>query len=90
MSIKPLADRVLIKPAAAEEKTASGIIIPDSAKEKPLKGEVIAVGNGTKDEEMIVKKGDQVLYGKYAGTELELDGEKLLIMRQSDILGILS
>jgi chaperonin GroES len=90
MSIRPLADRVLIKPAAAEEKTASGIIIPDSAKEKPLKGEVIAVGNGTKDEEMIVKKGDQVLYGKYAGTELELDGEKLLIMRQSDILGILS
>ncbi|MBN1462405.1 MAG: co-chaperone GroES [Paludibacteraceae bacterium] len=90
MSIKPLADRVLIKPAAAEEKTASGIIIPDSAKEKPLKGEVIAVGNGTKDEEMIVKKGDQVLYGKYAGTELEIDGEQLLIMRQSDILGILS
>lgn len=89
MSIKPLADRVLIKPAAAEEKTASGIIIPDSAKEKPLKGEVIAVGNGTKDEEMIVKKGDQVLYGKYAGTELEIDGEQLLIMRQSDILGII-
>lgn len=90
MSIKPLADRVLIKPATAEEKTASGIIIPDSAKEKPLKGEVIAVGNGTKDEEMIVKKGDQVLFGKYAGTELDLDGEKLLIMRQADILGILS
>jgi chaperonin GroES len=88
MSIKPLADRVLIKPAAAEEKTASGIIIPDSAKEKPLKGEVIAVGNGTKDEEMIVKKGDQVLYGKYAGTELEIDGEQLLIMRQSDLLAI--
>jgi len=90
MSIKPLADRVLIKPTAAEEKTASGIIIPDSAKEKPLKGEVIAVGNGTKDEEMVVKVGNQVLFGKYAGTELELDGEKLLIMRQSDILGILS
>lgn len=89
MSIKPLADRVLIKPAEAEEKTASGIIIPDSAKEKPLKGKVIAVGNGSKDEEMIVKKGDQVLYGKYAGTELELDGEQLLIMRQSDIFAII-
>ncbi|MDR1679778.1 MAG: co-chaperone GroES [Prevotellaceae bacterium] len=88
MNIKPLADRVLIKPAAAEEKTASGIIIPDSAKEKPLKGEVIAVGNGTKDEEMIVENGDTVLYGKYAGTELELDGEKYLIMKQSDILAI--
>lgn len=90
MSIKPLADRVLIKTADAEEKTASGIIIPDSAKEKPLQGEVIAVGNGTKDEEMVVKTGDIVLYGKYAGQEIELDGEKFLIMRQSDILGILS
>ena len=90
MNIKPLADRVLVKPAAAEEKTVSGIIIPDTAKEKPLKGEVIAVGNGTKDEEMLVKEGDQVLYGKYAGTEIEVDGEKLLIMRQSDILAILS
>jgi len=89
MNIKPLADRVLIKPAVAEEKTASGIIIPDSAKEKPLKGEVLAAGNGTKDEEMVVKKGDVVLYGKYAGTELELDGEKYLIMRQSDILAII-
>ena len=89
MNIKPLADRVLIKPATAEEKTASGIIIPDSAKEKPLKGEVLAAGNGTKDEEMVVKKGDVVLYGKYAGTELELDGEKYLIMRQSDILAII-
>ncbi len=89
MNIKPLADRVLVKPAAAEEKTASGIIIPDSAKEKPLRGEVLAVGNGTKDEEMVVKKGDNVLYGKYAGTELELDGEKYLIMRQSDILAII-
>ncbi len=88
MNIRPLADRVLVKPAAAEEKTASGIIIPDSAKEKPLKGEVLAVGNGTKDEEMVVKKGDVVLYGKYAGTELELEGEKHLIMRQSDILAI--
>ena len=89
MNIKPLADRVLVKPAAAEEKTASGIIIPDSAKEKPLKGEVIAIGNGTKDEEMVVKSGDTVLYGKYAGTELESEGEKYLIMRQSDILAII-
>jgi Co-chaperonin GroES (HSP10) len=89
MNIKPLSDRVLVKPAPAEEKTVSGIIIPDSAKEKPLKGEVIAVGNGTKDEEMIVKKGDQVLYGKYAGTEIELEGEQYLIMRQSDILAII-
>ncbi|MDR1402430.1 MAG: co-chaperone GroES [Tannerellaceae bacterium] len=89
MKIKPLADRVLIKPAAAEEKTVGGIIIPDSAKEKPLKGEVVAAGNGTKDEEMVVKPGDQVLYGKYAGTEIELDGEQFLIMRQSDILAII-
>jgi len=89
MSIKPLADRVLIKPADAEEKTASGIIIPDSAKEKPLKGEVIATGKGTKDEEMVLKEGDQVLYGKYAGSEIELDGEKFLIMRQSDVLAII-
>jgi len=89
MSIKPLADRVLVKPATAEEKTVGGIIIPDSAKEKPLKGEVIAVGNGTKDEEMVLKKGDKVLYGKYAGTEIELDGEQFLIMRQSDVLAII-
>jgi len=89
MNIKPLADRVLVKPAPAEEKTFSGIIIPDSAKEKPLKGEVLAVGNGTKDEEMVVKTGDTVLYGKYAGTELEWEGEKYLIMRQSDILAII-
>ncbi len=89
MNIKPLADRVLVKPAPAEEKTVSGIIIPDTAKEKPLKGEVLAVGNGTKDEDMVVKKGDQVLYGKYAGTEIELEGEKYLIMRQSDILAII-
>lgn len=88
MNIKPLADRVLVVPAPAEEKTIGGIIIPDTAKEKPLKGEVVAVGNGTKDEEMIVKVGDTVLYGKYAGTELELDGNKYLIMRQSDILAI--
>ncbi|GHT88037.1 10 kDa chaperonin [Bacteroidia bacterium] len=86
MSIKPLADRVLVKPAAAEEKTVGGIIIPDSAKEKPLKGEVIAVGNGTKDEPMVLKAGDEVLYGKYAGTEIELEGEQFLIMRQSDVL----
>jgi chaperonin GroES len=90
MNIRPLADRVLVKPAAAEEKTVGGIIIPDSAKEKPLKGDVIAVGNGTKDEEMVVKEGDKVLYGKYAGTEIEIDGEKYLIMRQSDILAIFS
>ena len=89
MNIKPLADRVLVKPAAAEEKSVGGIIIPDTAKEKPLKGEVIAVGNGTKDEDMIVKPKDQVLYGKYAGTEVELDGEVFLIMRQSDILAII-
>ena len=89
MSIKPLADRVLVMPAAAEEKTVSGIIIPDTAKEKPLKGEVVSVGSGTKDEEMILKAGDHVLYGKYAGTVIELDGEKYLIMRQSDILAII-
>ena len=89
MNIKPLADRVLVVPAPAEEKTIGGIIIPDTAKEKPLKGEVVAVGNGTKDEEMIVKVGDTVLYGKYAGTELELEGNKYLIMRQSDILAIM-
>lgn len=88
MNIKPLADRVLIKPVAAEEKSVGGIIIPDTAKEKPLKGSVVAVGNGTKDEEMIVKVGDTVLFGKYAGTELELEGTSYLIMRQSDILAI--
>ena len=88
MNIRPLADRVLVVPAPAEEKTIGGIIIPGTAKEKPLKGEVVAVGNGTKDEEMIVKVGDTVLYGKYAGTELELEGAKYLIMRQSDILAI--
>jgi len=89
MNIKPLADRVIVRPSQAEQKTASGIIIPDSAKEKPLKGEVLAVGNGTKDEEMVVAVGDSVLYGKYAGTELEWEGEKLLIMRQNDILAII-
>lgn len=90
MNIKPLADRVLVKPAAAEEKTVAGIIIPDTAKEKPLKGDVLAVGNGTKDEEMALKVGDTVLYGKYAGNEVELDGEKYLIMRQSDVLAVLA
>lgn len=88
MTIKPLADRVLIDPTPAEEVTMAGIIIPDSAKEKTNKGKVIAVGEGTKDEKMVVKPGDEVLYGKYAGTEVELDGNKLMIMRQSDILGI--
>ncbi|MDR1527324.1 MAG: co-chaperone GroES [Dysgonamonadaceae bacterium] len=86
MNIKPLADRVLIRPAAAEEKTVGGIIIPDSAKEKPLKGEVMAVGNGTKDEPMVLKTNDKVLYGKYAGTEIEIEGVQYLIMRQSDVL----
>ena len=90
MNIKPLADRVLIKAAPAEEKTAGGIIIPDTAKEKPLQGEVLAVGNGTKDEEMVLKAGDTVLYGKYAGTEIEHEGEKYLIMRQSDVLAVLA
>ena len=88
MNIQPLADRVLIKPAEAEEKIG-GIIIPDTAKEKPLKGEIIATGNGTKDEEMILKVGDQVLYGKYAGQELEFDGEKYMVMRQSDVIAII-
>ena len=88
MNIKPLADRVLLRAAAAEEKTVSGIIIPDTAKEKPLTGEVIATGDGTKDEKMVVKKGDTVLYGKYAGTEIEIDGETLIIMLQSDILAV--
>ena len=88
MNIKPLADRVLIVPAPAEEKVG-GIIIPDTAKEKPLRGKVVAVGNGTKDEEMVLKTDDMVLYGKYAGTELELDGDKYLIMRQSDVLAVL-
>ena len=87
--IQPLADRVLVQPAAAEEKTVGGIIIPDSAKEKPLRGIVLAVGNGTKDEPMILKQGDQVLYGKYAGTELEFDGEKYLIIKQQDILAVI-
>ena len=90
MNIQPLSDRVLIEAAPAEERTIGGIIIPDSAKEKPLKGTVIATGNGSKEEEMIVKKGDTVLYGKYAGTEIEFDGKKYLMMRQSDILAIIT
>lgn len=89
MTVKPLSDRVLIEPVAAEEVTVGGIIIPDTAKEKPLRGTVKAVGYGTKDEAMVVKEGDLVLYGKYAGTELEVDGVKYLMMRQSDILAIL-
>ncbi len=89
MKIQPLADRVLIEPAAAEEKTIGGIIIPDTAKEKPLQGKVVAVGRGTKDEEMVLKAGDTVLYGKYAGTELEHEGVKYLVMRQSDVVAVL-
>ena len=88
MNIKPLADRVLVLPTAAEEQVG-GIIIPDTAKEKPLRGRIVAAGNGTKDEQMVLKEGDEVLYGKYAGTELELDGTKYLIMRQSDVLAII-
>ena len=88
LKIKHLAERVLIEPMAAETKTASGIIIPDNAKEKPQKGKVVAVGSGTKDEKMTVNVGDTVLYGKYAGTELKLDGQDYLIMRESDILAI--
>ena len=89
VNVKPLADRVLVEPAAAEQKTAGGIIIPDTAKEKPQKGSVVAVGNGKKDEPMTVKVGDQVLYGKYAGTEINVDGKDYLIMRESDILAII-
>ncbi|AOW21669.1 co-chaperone GroES [Urechidicola croceus] len=89
INIKPLADRVLVEPAPAETTTASGIIIPDSAKEKPQRGKVVAVGKGTKDEPTTVKVGDTVLYGKYAGTELTVDGNDYLIMRESDIFAIL-
>ena len=89
MKLKPLADRVLISPAAAEEKTIGGIIIPDTAKEKPLQGTVVAVVEGKSDEEMILKTGDQVIYGKYAGTEIEFEGEKYLIMRQSDVVAVI-
>lgn len=89
MNIQPLADRVLVQPQEAEEKTAGGIIIPDTAKkERPIEGKVLAVGQGTKDEEMVLKVGDKVLYGKYSGTEVELDGKNFLIMRQSDVLAV--
>jgi len=88
MKITPLADRVVVEAAAAEEKTASGIIIPDTAKEKPQKGKVLAVGTGKKDEPMTVKVGDTVLYGKYSGTEVNVDGNDVLIMRESDIFAI--
>jgi chaperonin GroES len=88
ISLKPLADRVLVEPAAAETKTAGGIIIPDTAKEKPMKGKVVAVGNGKPEEPMTVKAGDMVLYGKYAGTEIQVDGKDYLIMRESDIYAI--
>ena len=87
MNIKPLADRVLVLPAQAEEKVG-GITIPDTAKEKPQHGTIVAAGNGTKDEEMILKEGDEILYGKYSGTELEVEGTKYLIMRQSDVLAV--
>ena len=89
VKIKPLADRVIIKQAGAETKTASGIIIPDTAQEKPQKGTVIAVGNGTKDNPITVKEGDSILYGKYAGNELKFEGEDYLIMKESEILAIL-
>jgi chaperonin GroES len=88
LNIKPLADRVLLEPLEAETKTASGIIIPDTAKEKPQKGNIVAVGPGTKDNPVTVKVGDSVLYGKYSGTELKLDGKNYLIMRESDVLAI--
>ncbi|WP_026998862.1 co-chaperone GroES [Eisenibacter elegans] len=89
LSIKPLADRVVVEPAPAEEKTASGIIIPDTAKEKPQRGTVVAVGAGKKDEPVTVKVGDTVLYGKYSGTELNIDGKEYLIMRESDIFAVI-
>ncbi len=89
MSIRPLADRVLIEPKEAETKTASGLYIPDSAKEKPQQGKVVAVGNGKKDEPMELKVGDVVLYGKYSGTEITVDGKDYLIMRQSDVVAVL-
>ena len=88
LNIKPLSDRVLVEPAQAEEKTAGGIIIPDTAKEKPQKGIIVAVGNGKKDEPMTVKVGDNVLYGKYAGTEISVEGNDYLIMKESDIYAI--
>jgi chaperonin GroES len=89
LNVKPLQDRVLVEPAPAEEKTAGGIIIPDTAKEKPVRGKVVAVGAGKKDEPITVKAGDTVLYGKYAGTEIQIDGKEYLIMRESDIYAII-
>lgn len=89
VNIRPLSDRVLVKPAEAEEKTSTGIIIPDTAKEKPMEGEVIAIGQGKKEEPMTVKVGDKVLYGKYSGTEININGHKYLIMRESDIYAII-
>jgi len=87
ITFKPNEDRVLVEPAAAEQKTASGIIIPDTAKEKPQKGKVIAIGEGLKDKPVTVKVGDQILYGKYSGTEITIEGKEYLIMRNSDIFG---
>jgi chaperonin GroES len=89
INIKPLADRVVVEPAPAEQKTASGIIIPDTAKEKPQRGTIVAIGDGTKDNPMTVKTGDVVLYGKYAGTEFTIDGKEYLIMRESDVIAII-
>lgn len=89
VNLKPLADRVLVEPAPAEEKTVGGIIIPDTAKEKPQRGKIVAAGNGKKDEPMTVKAGDTVLYGKYAGTEITIEGKEYLIMRESDIFAII-
>ncbi len=89
LNIRPLADRVLIQPAPAEERTASGIIIPDTAKEKPQRGSVVAIGTGKKDEPLTVKVGDTVLYGKYSGTEITIDGKEYLMMREADIFAVL-
>ena len=89
INFKPLSDRVLVQPSPAEEKTSSGLIIPDTAKEKPQKGTVIAVGTGKKDEPMSLKVGNDVLYGKYSGTEITLDGTEYLIMRESDVFGVI-
>ena len=89
VNVTPLHDRVIVKPAEKAEKTAGGIIIPDTAQDKPQQGEVVAVGNGRKDEPMTVKVGDVVLFGKYGGTEIELDGEKLLLLKESDIFAII-
>jgi len=90
INIKPLADRVLVEPSAAETKTTSGIIIPDTAQEKPQKGMIVAVGKGTKENPLSVKVGDSVLYGKYSGTDLKYDGKDYLIMKESDILAIIN